>query len=81
MAFSFFKKAPTVKWPAAPPEGVAAFKKFYDADTLEEVLDSFHLVCDSANLERGGRYKEFFPLLKAAYQVGFFIEENCMDLN
>eukprot|EP00092_Neocalanus_flemingeri_P006096 GFUD01006567.1.p1 GENE.GFUD01006567.1~~GFUD01006567.1.p1 ORF type:complete len:564 (-),score=170.18 GFUD01006567.1:189-1880(-) len=68
MAFSFFKKAPTAKWPAAPPEGIEAFKKFYDADTLEEVLDSFHLVCDSAKLERGGRYKEFFPFLRAAYQ-------------
>ena len=69
MPFSFFKKAPEVKWPAAPPEGLEAFKKFYDAETLEEVLDSFHIVCDSAKLERGGRYKEFFPLLKAAYQV------------
>jgi len=67
MVFSF-KKDPTVKWPAAPPEGIEAFKKFYEADTLEEVLDSFHVVCDSANLERGGRYKEFFPLLKSSYQ-------------
>jgi len=68
MSFSFFKKAPEPKWPAAPPEGIEAFKKFYDADTLEEVLDTFHQVCDAAKLERGGRYREFFPLLKAAYQ-------------
>jgi len=67
MPFSFWKKEPEAQWPAAPPEGIEAFKKFYDAETLEEVLDTFHLVCDSAKLERGGRYKEFFPLLKAAY--------------
>ena len=69
MPFSFWKKEPEAQWPAAPPEGIEAFKKFYDAETLEEVLDTFHLVCDSAKLERGGRYKEFFPLLKAAYMV------------
>ena len=69
MSWSFFKKPSTPDWPPAPPEGIEAFKKFYDADTLEEVLNTFHQVCDAAKLERGGRFKEFFPLLKAAYQV------------
>ena len=70
MAFSFLKKSPPqVKWDKAPPEGIEAFKRFYNAETFEEVLSSFHEVCDAAKLERGGRYKEFFPYLKAAYQV------------
>ena len=70
MAFSFLKKSPPqVKWDKAPPEGIDAFKRFYDAETFEEVLSSFHEVCDAAKLDRGGRFKEFFPYLKAAYQV------------
>lgn len=69
MAFSFLKKSPPqVKWDKAPPEGIDAFKRFYDAETFEEVLSSFHEVCDAAKLDRGGRFKEFFPYLKAAYQ-------------
>ena len=29
-------------------------------------------MCSAANLPHGGRFKEFFPLLKAAYNVCFF---------
>ena len=53
----------------APPEGIDAFKRFYDADQLGDILESFNQVCDSAKIERGGRYVEFYPYLKAAYLV------------
>ena len=71
MAFSFLKKStiPQVKIDKAPTEGIDAFKKFYDAETLEEILESFEQVCVCANIERGGRFIEFFPYLKAAYLV------------
>ena len=32
-------------------------------------LEAWQEVCSAANLPHGGRYKEFFPLLKAAYNV------------
>ena len=44
MAFYFLKKSshlPQVKIDKAPAEGIEAFKKFYDAETLEEILESF----------------------------------------
>ena len=71
MAFSFLKKStiPQVKIDKAPAEGIEAFKKFYDAETLEEILESFEQVCVCANIEKGGRFIEFFPYLKAAYLV------------
>ena len=71
MAFSFLKKStiPQVKIDKAPAEGIEAFKKFYDAETLEEILESFEKVCVCANIGRGGRFIEFFPYLKAAYLV------------
>jgi hypothetical protein len=31
------------KGPPASPAGLAAFKKFYDAETFAEVLDSFKI--------------------------------------
>jgi len=69
MAFSFLRRQTSEPlWPKAPEEGIEAFKKFYEAETLEEALDSWHEVCDSANLPRGGRFPEFFPILKAAYK-------------
>ena len=88
---AFWRRQPEEpKWPAAPVEGVDAFKKFYDAGTLAEVssrsyhsrhcccydfnfqsLEAWQEVCSAANLPQGGRYKEFFPLLKAAYNVSF----------
>jgi len=65
---AFWRRQPEEpKWPAAPAEGVTAFKKFYDAGTLVESLESWQDVCSAANLPNGGRFKEFFPLLKAAY--------------
>ena len=96
---AFWRRQPEEpKWPAAPAEGVNAFKKFYDAGTLMEVmaylvplivpyiiphtslfhtlssflqsLEAWEEVCSAANLPQGGRYKEFFPILKAAYNVG-----------
>ena len=71
MAFSFLKKnaLPQVKIDKAPSEGIEAFKRFYDAETLEEILESFQQVCVCANIEKGGRFIEFFPYLKAAYLV------------
>ena len=70
MAFSWMKKAPQgPQIEKAPQEGIEAFKKFYEADSLVEILDSFTQVCDCAKIERGGRYVEFFPYLKAAYLV------------
>ena len=71
MAFSFLKKStiPQVKIDKAPAEGIEAFKKFYDAETLEEILESFEQVCVCANIGKGGRFIEFFPYLKAAYLV------------
>lgn len=72
MAFSWMKKAPQgPQIDKAPAEGIEAFKKFYDADSLEEILETFNQVCDFAKIERGGRYREFFPYLKAAYLVGY----------
>ena len=72
MAFSWMKKAPQgPQIEKAPQEGIEAFKKFYEADSLVEILDSFTQVCDCAKIERGGRYVEFFPYLKAAYLVSF----------
>ena len=72
MAFSWMKKAPQgPQIDKAPPEGIEAFKNFYDADSLEEILKTFNQVCDFAKIERGGRYREFFPYLKAAYLVGY----------
>ena len=35
-------------------------------------LEAWQDVCSAANLPNGGRFKEFFPLLKAAYNVCFF---------
>merc|ERR1719348_2184024 len=67
MAFSFLKRQEEPKCPPAPPQGLEAFKKFYDGETLLEVLDSFNQVCELASLPRRGRYPEFFPLLKSAY--------------
>ena len=71
MAFSFLKKSylPQVQIDKAPADGIEAFKKFYDADTLEEILEYFEQVCVHANIEKGGRFIEFFPYLKAAYLV------------
>ena len=72
MAFSWMKKAPQgPQIEKAPQEGIEAFKKFYEADSLVEILDTFQQVCDCAKIERGGRYVEFFPYLKAAYLVSF----------
>ena len=31
-------------------------------------------MCSAANLPQGGRYKEFFPLLKAAYNVSYILQ-------
>ena len=74
MAFSWMKKAPQgPQIDKAPPEGIEAFKKFYEADSLVDILDTFTQVCDCAKIERGGRYVEFFPYLKAAYLVSFEI--------
>ena len=74
MAFSWMKKAPQgPQIDKAPPEGVEAFKKFYEADSLVDILDTFKQVCDCAKIEQGGRYVEFFPYLKAAYLVSFEI--------
>ena len=70
MAFSWMKKAPQgPQIDKAPPEGIEAFRKFYDADSLVDILETFGQVCDCAKIERGGRYVEFFPYLKAAYMV------------
>ena len=72
MAFSWMKKAPVgPQIDKAPAEGIEAFKKFYDADSLVEILETFNQVCDYAKIERGGRYREFFPYLKAAYLVRY----------
>jgi len=70
MAFYFLRRQqePEVKWPQATPEGAQAFKDFYDAETFQEALDTWKNVCKGANLERGGRFSEFFPYLKAAYK-------------
>ena len=74
MAFSWMKKAPQgPQIDKAPPEGIEAFKKFYEADSLVDILDTFKQVCDCAKIEQGGRYVEFFPYLKAAYLVSFEI--------
>lgn len=70
MAFSWMKRAPTgPQIDKAPPEGIDAFKKFYDADQLGDILEAFNQVCDLAKIERGGRYVDFYPYLKAAYMV------------
>ena len=37
--------------------------------TFFQSLEAWQDVCSAANLPQGGRYKEFFPLLKAAYNV------------
>ena len=72
MAFSWMKKAPQgPQIDKAPPEGIEAFRKFYDADSLVDILETFGQVCDCAKIERGGRYVEFFPYLKAAYMVRY----------
>jgi len=68
MASLFRRQNNEVKWPAASPEGVQAFKEFYDSETLQEALETFKRVCDGANVARGGRFSEFFPYLKAAYK-------------
>jgi len=66
---AFWKKSPAVPTIAKAPEaGVEAFKRFYEADKLIEILESWNDVCDYASLPRGGGFKEFFPLLKAAYK-------------
>jgi len=62
------KKAPVgPQIDKAPAEGIEAFKRFYEADQLGDILDSFKEVCELAKIEHGGRYSEFFPYLKAAY--------------
>ena len=72
MAFSWMKKAPVgPQIDKAPAEGIEAFKRFYEADQLGDILDSFKEVCELAKIEHGGRYSEFFPYLKAAYLVSF----------
>ena len=51
------------------PEAVKAFQNFYEAETLSEALSQFHLTCDLINLPGGGRFLEFYPLLKASLKV------------
>ena len=46
------------------------FFEIYDFNF--QSLEAWQEVCSAANLPQGGRYKEFFPLLKAAYNVSFF---------
>ena len=64
----------------APAEGIEAFKKFYDAEQLIDILDSFKQVCEHAKIEKGGRYVEFFPYLKAAYMVNTNKADFCLKL-
>jgi len=58
------KEDPGPPWPAASPEAVSAFEKFYNAETLLDTLAAFKQTCDLVNLPNGGRFKEFYPLLR-----------------
>ena len=60
------KEPPAAPPPAANPGAVEAFKRFYEAASLQESLSEFHQLCDLVNLPRGGRFLEFYPLLKAS---------------
>jgi len=68
VVYRFRRQESKVKWDKANADGIEAFKKFYDCETLEESLHLFNRVCDGAKLPRGGRFTEFFPYLKAAYK-------------
>ena len=62
MEMAFWRRQPEEpKWPAAPAEGVSAFKKFYDAETLMEVVSLKNQKTDSYLLTSA--YYQTLPFL------------------